>query len=342
MVSGKTAGRAGKKAIYIICGQDTYLVGIQCERLLDSLVSPQQRAMAVWQPAAKEAQGADALDELRTLPLLAPVRIVLIKDAEPFIKANAELLEKYLDNPDPSGVLILTVNSWDKRLRLAKKVAGSDCVLLTEVAAIANNKLPGYAADYARQRYGVKIDGQSASLLVELTGDEPGRILRQIDNLALYVHPAKSIRVQDIEKLVGQDRMFNAFEVIDAVCAGQCGLALDRLRRMFEQNRDSEYTVVGAFAFHFRRLFRAQTLLDKGQSRQQIVKILNLRAYIDRFFQQVQVLGLEKAAAVLVQLGRIDFGNKTGQTNVTTAMERLVIQLTRVFSVAAQFGREKC
>jgi DNA polymerase-3 subunit delta len=331
MVSGKTAGRAGKKAIYIICGQDTYLVGIQCERLLDSLVSPQQRAMAVWQPAAKEAQGADALDELRTLPLLAPVRIVLIKDAEPFIKANAELLEKYLDNPDPSGVLILTVNSWDKRLRLAKKVAGSDCVLLTEVAAIAKNKLPGYAADYARQRYGVKIDSQSASLLVELTGDEPGRILRQIDNLALYVHPAKSISVRDIEKLIGRDRMFNAFEVIDAVCAGQCGLALDRLRRMFEQNKDSEYTVVGAFAFHFRRLFKARTLVDKGQSPDQAALAVGVKWYREQFSRQVGALCLERGAEALCELGRIDFGNKTGQTNVTTAMERLVIQLTEIF-----------
>jgi len=279
----------------------------------------------------------EVLDELRTLPLFSPVRVVLIKDAEAFIKANNELLEKYLDNPSPSGVLILTAEAWDKRLKFSKKVASSDCAQLIEVEQIKRYQLAGYAADYARSRHSVKLDRDSAELLVELTGDDPGRILRQVDNLALYVHPARAICVKDVENLVGRDRMFNAFEVIDAVCQGRCGQAIDRLRLMFEQNKDSEYTVVGAFAFHFRRLFRARALVDKGQSPAQAAQALGVRWYKERFFEQVKAMGLKQGAAALCELGGIDFGIKTGRTRASVAMERLIIQLAEIFQ--KQTGR---
>ena len=84
----------GVLGVYVICGKDKFLAGSECESLLDRLLPVDQRAMALYQPRAEDANIAEVLDELRTMPFLAEKRVVLIKDADPFISANREYLEK--------------------------------------------------------------------------------------------------------------------------------------------------------------------------------------------------------------------------------------------------------
>ncbi len=118
--AGKNSQAA--KPVYVICGKDKYLVSGQCESLVDKLLSPQERTMALYQPEADKAQITDVLDELRTLPFLAKRRVVVIKDADKFISENRESLEKYFEDPCKTGVLILVVATWNKSTRLAKKL----------------------------------------------------------------------------------------------------------------------------------------------------------------------------------------------------------------------------
>ena len=111
-----------QKSIYVIAGKDDALVFAQCEKLLNSLLAPAQRATGLFSPDPAQVQASDVLDELRTLPFLSERRVVLIKGADKFISENRQLLENYFDNPSPTGTLVLTVSTWDTRTRLAKKL----------------------------------------------------------------------------------------------------------------------------------------------------------------------------------------------------------------------------
>ncbi len=310
---------------YVIFGEDPYLVATECEKLLDSLLEPEQRAMALYEPKAEDAQISEVLDELRTLPFLAPRRVVLIKGAESFIKANSETLEKYIDRPSPSGILIMTVTSWDKRTRFHKKLqkAGG----LVEIAKMYSNQMPAYVAAYAQKQHGIRLDGQCSRLLVELVGDDPGRLCREMDKLVIFAAPKKAVTIQDIEELIGKNRMFDAFGVIDAINAGQIGPALGRLRNMFQANKSAEFSVVGAFGYHFRRLFRVKAMIEKGQSPQQAALKSGVRYHQREFLQQVAQMPLPRIGKILAELGKIDFGLKTGKTTASIAMERLITNL---------------
>jgi DNA polymerase-3 subunit delta len=313
---------------YVIFGEDPFLVSKECEKLVDTILGSEDRSMALYEPRASEAQASDVFDELRTLPFLASKRVVLIKDAEPFVRANADALMSYLDDMSPSGVLILTVSSWDKRIRLHKKF--KDTGGLIEVGRMYSNQLPGYVTSYAQQTHAIRLDGQTSRFLVELVGDDPGRLCREMDKLAVYVSPKKTISPQDIESLIGHNRMFDAFGVIDSVSAGQLGPAISRIRNMFAADKSAEYSVVGAFGYHFRRLFRAKALMSKGVSPQQAAIKTGVRFKQNEFLQQAARLSLAQLAGILTELGRIDFGLKTGQTTASIAIERLII---KVFSM---------
>lgn len=319
--------KSGAKGICVICGKDEFLVANQCEAILDELLTGEQRGLCLYQPKADEVALADVLDELRTLPFLADRRVVLIKDAGQFISANRESLEKYFDNPSPTGVLILAVQTWPGNTRLAKKLPKVG--RLINVTDIARRSLPRYVADYARREHSKDFGPGAAQLLVELAGDEPGRLCSEADKLAMYVGEKKNITVKDVEALIGHNRMFNAFAVIDAVTDGNVGAAVERLRHMFASDKQAEYRVVGAFAYHFRRMFKARTLLDEGTGRNQIARQLGLWGNVDGFFAQLSRVSLENIGTVLAQLARIDYLVKTGQTDVKIALEQLVLSLSK-------------
>lgn len=315
------------KGICVIAGKDEFLVANQCETLVDELLTAEQRGLCLYQPKADEVALADVLDELRTLPFLADRRVVLIKDAGKFISANRETLEKYFDNPSPTGVLILAVQTWPGNTRLAKKLPKVG--QLIKVTDITRRSLPRYVADYARREHSKDFGPGAAQLLVELAGDEPGRLCSEADKLAMYVGEKKNITVKDVEALIGHNRMFNAFAVIDAVTDGNIGAAVERLRNMFASDKQAEYRVVGAFAYHFRRMFKARALLDEGAGRNQMARQLGLWGNVDGFFAQLSRVSLEGIGGVLAQLARIDYLVKTGQTDVKIALEQLVLSLSK-------------
>jgi DNA polymerase-3 subunit delta len=311
--------------IYVIAGKDDSLVSSQCQELLDKLLEPSQRTTGLFDADANSVTATDVLDELRTAPFLTGKRIVRIKEADDFISQNRPLLEKYFDNPCPTGRLILTVKSWDTRTKLAKKLP--QVGKLINIAPPTRKELPHRLIDYAKDAHDKKLSLTTAILLIELTGDELTRLYSEIDKLALYAGDQKSIAQRHVESLIGHNRLFNAFAVIDAIIAGNAGVAIERLRGMFEADKSTEYTVVGAFAYHLRKMFDAKVLLDNGMQQRQIENKLRIWGDTNAFFAHLRQISLKQVGQYLQQLGKTDYEIKTGQTQVKVAMEQFVLKL---------------
>ncbi len=265
------------------------------------------------------------LDELRTAPFLTGKRVVRIKGADEFISKNRPLLEKYFDNPCPTGRLILTVRSWDSRTKLAKKLPKVG--KLINAAPPSRKQLPYRLMEYAKDAHDKKLNLTTAIFLIELTGDGLTRLYSEIDKLALYAGDQNIITQRHIESLIGHNRLFSAFAVIDAIIAGNAGVAIERLRGMFAADKSTEYTVVGAFAYHIRKMFDAKILLDKGVQQRQIENRLRIWGDTNAFFAHLRQMSLKQIGKYLQQLGETDYEIKTGQTQARVAMEQLVLRL---------------
>lgn len=311
--------------IYVIAGKASALAKKQLHDLLDRLIAPEQRPMGLLTTDAK-ASITQVLDELRTAPFLTERRVVVITDADEFVTRHRSLLEAYFDSPSPTGVLVLIVASFPATTKLAKKL--KQVGELISVAAPKPWHLPAHLIQYTKDSFGKTLARDAAQLLVDLTGDDLAQLYGEVDKLALFVDQKKTIGTQDVESLVGHNRVFGAFEVIDAMVAGQTGQALKRLRNMFAEDKNAQYTVVGAFAFHFRRMFSAKALLTQGRSIPDVTKALRIWGKTDQFFAQVKRLSLEQIGLQLQRLAEIDYQIKTGQTRPPVAIERLVLGMS--------------
>lgn len=315
-----------KKFVYVIAGKDSALLAVECEKLVEELLKPEQRVTGLFKADPGEVSAAQVLDELRTVPFLSDKRVVVVKSADDFISANRSLLEKYFENPSPSGVLVLTVSSWQSNTKLAKKLPQ-----VGELISVAEPKrweLPRKLNEYSQDAHGKRISADACELLIELVGENLPQLYGEIDKLAVFVNQERTIAAGHVESLTGHNRMFNCFEAIDAAVSGRKDIAISRLRKMFAEDRSAEYTAIGAMAFYFRRVFTARSLLEKGVSAAEIAERLRVwRGREEEFFGQVRKMSLERTGGILSRLAEMDYGIKTGATTAEVAAEQLILGL---------------
>ncbi len=312
--------------IIVVAGKDSALVKRCVGEQVDAMLTPDERATALLSLDGKQADIAQVMDELRTLPFLAERRVVVVQEADPFVTAHRSTLETYFDSPSSTGCLVLAVGSWPGNTRLAKKLkSAGDLIhvdppkpwhMARELVALSD------------RRHQKKLAPAAAELLVQLTGDDWSRLQGELEKLVVFVGQTREIGVAHVEQLVGHNRVFGAFEVIDAMSMGRSGEALKRLRNMFAEDRAAQYTVVGAFAYHFRRLFNGKALLTQGQSQGDVAKALRLWAKKDQFFAQLRRLSLAQIGLYLQRLAEIDYHIKTGRMRPAVAMEQLVLRVS--------------
>jgi DNA polymerase-3 subunit delta len=323
----KTTGKSkpNPEFVYVIAGDEPTLVNAKCSELVDRLMPPQERATGLWVADADKVTISEVLDEVRTLPFLTKRRVVVLRNADKFISANREALERYFENPCPTGILVITATSWDGKTRLAKKLPAVGT--LFDIKPPKENELPRRLINYAQDAHNKRIEYGAAQFLVELAGTDLPRLYTEVDKLATYAANEKAITIAHVEALVGRNREFDAFEVINACLQRKAGPAIERLRKMFAEDKSAEYTTVGAFAFHFRRLFTAKKLLEEGHSQYDVAGKARIWHNKEEQFALLKRLTLKQIGDQLQQLAETDYAIKRGQAQPRIAIEQLVLQM---------------
>jgi DNA polymerase-3 subunit delta len=323
--------KAGNKAqpknqyVYVIAGEDQPLVNERYVQLINELIPPAERDTGLLVADADKVTITEVLDELRTLPFLTKRRVVVLRNADKFISANRETLEKYFDNPCPTGVLVITASGWDGKTRLAKKLPQAGT--LYDVKPPSEKELPGRLVAYAQDAHSKRLEYGAAQFLVELAGDNLPCLYTEVDKLAAYAANEKAITNAHVEALIGRNREFDAFEVIESCLQHKPGPAIERLRKMFDEDKSAEYTTVGAFAFHFRRMFTAKKMLQEGYSQYDVAGKARIWHNKEAQFAMLRRLTLKQIGDQIQQLAETDYAIKRGQAQPRIAIEQFVLKM---------------
>jgi DNA polymerase-3 subunit delta len=297
------------------------------------ILGPDDDGFALSSHPGDKATWSAVLDDLQTMPLLAPCRLVVVEAADPFVSRERQRLEKYFADAagksSPAGVLVLVVQTWASSTKLAKQTP--DTWLIT-CKAPASPQLPQWCAGWCGARHGKQLAAPAAKLLVDLIGPEMGLLDQEMQKLAVYVGEASRIEVKDVDTLVGQSRAENTWKIFDLIGAGRPGDALTFLVRLFDQGEDP-MRLLGAFSMQMRRLAQAGRLNAQGVSLQESMTragIPNWPAARQSAEQQLRHLGRRRLDRIHDWLLEADLGMKGGsQLPPTVLIERLVVRLAR-------------
>jgi len=256
--------RPRTECVYVLHGDDAYLLDAHRREITNHVVGDADPQVCISSFDAS-AELADVLDELRTLPFLAPRRLVIVRDADSFVTAHRQALERFLQAPPSSATLLLLVAHWNARTRLAKLIGKIGHV--TDCSLPATTGLPRWLAQAAKRR-GKKLAPDAAALLAEWVGRDLAALNNEMEKLSLYAGDRAAITIEDVCAVVTASAGPAAFDLTNAITAADLPAALKALGGMLRKRGD-EFKTLGMVAWHLRRAMLAKELLQAGQSPRQ-------------------------------------------------------------------------
>ena len=201
-----------------------------------------------WTTGDKLASGVATLAAaLRTLPTMAPRRVVLILQADTLLMPKRESqaatraldeLEALVNTPKPQATMVFMAGSPDKRSRMYKLLAKQATVV--ECGVLEDQ---GDAERWVKTRVaagGAEIAPAGARLLAERCGTDVKRLRNDVERLLLYALGKKTIPLDDVQQIVGPVRLQDDWAMTNAIEAGDGAVALRQLALMLDAGAPPE------------------------------------------------------------------------------------------------------
>lgn len=319
------AAKSQPLPIYVLHGDEDFLKR-QVLAALQTVILGSGDSFGLSTHAGDKATYAAVHDELQTLPFLAPRRLVVVEQADPFVSEHRALLEKYVTAPAPSGTLVLDVKTWPATTKLAKMLDSNATIVCKELPPA---KLPEWCIGWAGRQYQKQLAAPAARLLVDLVGSELGLLDQELAKLATYAGKSERIELNDVDTLVGRSRTQDAWKIFDAIGNGQPKEALGILERLLDQG-ENPIGLLGAFSWQLRPLAQAYRMNQLGRSLAAAMAEAGIPPFRLRSAEQLlRHLGRRRAEFLYDWLLETDLGLKgSSALPERTQLERLVVRLS--------------
>ncbi len=249
--------------VCVAFGEEPFLRQQVVRALRQAVLGADERSVALRTLAADQATWSDVAEALDTPCLFAPCQVVVLEEADAFVSQHRAALERYVEQPAASAVLILEVRNWPKTTRLYKAVEQRGL----QVACVAPKpaQLPGWIRSWAKARYRASVDADAARLLADMVGCELGLRDAELAKLAASAADHGTITAQLVQQLAGGWRAKTTWDMLDAAAAGNTAEALVQLDRLLASG-EQPLALLGAMAYTLRRMALAVRLVLRAEA----------------------------------------------------------------------------
>ena len=210
--------------------------------------------------SGETASLADMMDELSTRSLFGGGRpkLVIVDHADAFVTKHRAHLEDLADDPPSSGLLVLVVDKWPANTRIYKRIDAKGMQVRCDPPSKGKSKQPDNAriakwlTERAKTIHQFSLPSAGASVLIDLTSCEFGRMDQELQKLALYADDKGKVDHETVVKVVGGWKAETMWEAIDAACGGDAATALKRLDHLLRSG-EHPLALFGSLSWSLRR-----------------------------------------------------------------------------------------
>jgi DNA polymerase-3 subunit delta len=314
------------KPVYVVYGEEDFLRSRVIAAVRAAVLGKDADEIAVTRFEGDAAALADVLDELALLPFFGARRLVIVSDADRFVSAHRDALERYVQSSHRGGVLLLAVQAWPSNTRLARMV--SERGLAVECRLPDARQLAPWCRRWAQDQYGKRLSVDASELLVELVSGGLGQLDRELEKLTSYVGTRADIAAADVDRLVAAGRVEVVWKIIDRAADGDAASALAALDALVVAG-EAPVFLLAAFATQLRRLARAYALVRGGEPVRSALTRAGIKPYfVDQAQAQLRHLGRDRLARLNRWLLETDLGMK-GDSALSPQhlLERLMVRI---------------
>jgi DNA polymerase III delta subunit len=260
---------ADLKPAYLICGDDDAKIDAWRARV-------RRRAEEERGPGGLEAfdartsEPAEIVAALTALTFDPGTRYVLVDGVGAWKAPALAPLEAVLRDMPPETVLVAIVRG--KALKqLAKAVEGAGGEV-REYPAPKPWELPKWVIGRGSE-LGLQVDPEAAKQLVSVVGTSQQQLSRELEKIALAIHPATNVTLATVDELAPHDAAPQAYDLADALVSGDLKATL-ALAEELESHGERPGRLIFPVVRRLREVHRAAALLDQGVPESKVGEVL--------------------------------------------------------------------
>ena len=313
--------------IYFLHGEEPYFIDVLTKAIQDNALEESERDFNQSILYGKDAEVLSLISELKSYPMMAERRLVILKEAQ-YFKA-IEQLESYLENPANSTIFVICYKykTFDARKKTLKNALKNGVVFKSE--KVKEYQLAEWIQQYIKTT-GYELTSKACMLLIESLGNDLGRIVKELEKLAVLIEKGTIINENHIEENIGISKDYNVFELTNAVANNDILKAL-KIVDYFDHNpkaADLVFVISNLFKF-FSQIMRIHFLPNK--SREAVAQALGVHPFVaGELTNAKNKYDPRKIAANIALIHEYDLKSKgVGNTSATQGelMREMVYQL---------------
>ncbi len=315
--------------IVVLHGKESFLRSLETDRLRDALAEAYGE-IDVVRFDGKETLPVDALDECRSFGLMQQHKLVIVDQADEFVKeGNRAIVERYAAAPSESATLALRCEKWN-RGKLDKIItAGGGLVRkCDEVSPAMATK---WVVGRASKRYGVTISPDAAEALVDRAGVGLGRLDTEAKKLSAAAGDGGAVTVDLVRELVGMTREEEAWLLQAALLSGRAEDRFKAMREAMDVSRHDPVFLSFVVTDLLRKIHTVSRLMDGGLNGFQAAKQAKLwGASTEPIVAAAKRTPARVWGALFVDAVENDARMKSGRCDARRSLERLVARFASV------------
>ncbi len=311
----KQADRLAEATACALVGDDATLVR-RCLGIVRNALTPADQPGSSVREFEDQPEPRQIFDELQTIPFMGMRgrRVVVIRNADAFVRANGERLTAYLEKPVPTSALVLCLTKLDGRTKVAKLLASKGVVV--DCSSPRWREAEGWARAKASE-LGLKLTPRAAQSLMEAIGPNVVALGNELDKLAAYTGSNGTVTERDVEELVPAGRARRVFDLTDAVASGDAGQAMRLCGRLLLRGESRE-GLVALLGRQIRQQWQVKRLKDTGATEKEIQRELDLHPYVvSKSLKLVAGVSEARFARQLQRLSDADYESKVASLRAT-------------------------
>ncbi|MHB8260084.1 MAG: DNA polymerase III subunit delta [Bacteroidia bacterium] len=222
------------KAVYFLHGEESYFIDEISNYIEQHVLDESEKGFNQTVLYGRDTDLASIISLAKGFPMMGERQVIIVKEAQTLKELSKstgdgdEVKEKktssdtknvlvsYLDNPQPSTVLVFCFKykKLDARSTLAKTIAKK--AVLFESKKLYDNKIPDWINGFLKEKK-YNINPKAAILLAEYLGNDLSKIANEVGKLCINLLENSEITIDHIQQNIGISKDFNVFELQDAL-----------------------------------------------------------------------------------------------------------------------------
>ena len=312
--------------IVLLLGSETFLKQEAVTQLMDRLLYPSSREFNFDLFYGADADPAAVVNAALAFPLLAPKRLVILRELDKISESGLQVLLPLFEHPPDSTCLVLTAEKVDGRKKTFSTL--KDHCETVECKPLYDNQVPGWIRRRV-ERKGKRISPQAVHLLFTQVGANLGELANEIDKLFIFVGDRDRIEASDVREVVGISKINNVFELTDAIGRKEIEKAIHIVDRMLEEG-EKPISMVAMVLRHLGIMIKIKGYQKARIPSKDLSKKVGVHPYfLKEYVAQAQGFSLEMLTEGIEHLREADSHLKKGYQNDRMIMELLIYRLCR-------------